>query len=35
MSEFEYFYSAHSAYAYIGSARFMAIARAATRKRLA
>jgi 2-hydroxychromene-2-carboxylate isomerase len=32
MSEFEYFYSAHSAYAYIGSARFMAIARAANRR---
>jgi len=32
MSEIEYFYSAHSAYAYIGSARFMAIARAANRR---
>ncbi len=32
MSEIEYFYSAHSAYAYLGSARFMAIARAAGRR---
>lgn len=32
MSDIEYFYSAHSAYAYLGSARFMAIARAAKRK---
>ena len=31
MSEIEYFYSAHSAYAYLGSARFMAIAKAAGR----
>lgn len=31
MSEVEYFYSAHSAYAYLGSARFMDIARAAGR----
>jgi len=31
MSEIEYFYSAHSAFAYLGSARFMAIARAAGR----
>ncbi|NJN39981.1 MAG: 2-hydroxychromene-2-carboxylate isomerase [Gammaproteobacteria bacterium] len=31
MPEIEYFYSAHSAYAYLGSARFMAIARAAGR----
>ncbi len=29
MREIEYFYSAHSAYAYLGSARFMAIATAA------
>ena len=32
MSEIEYFYSAHSAYAYLGSARFMEIARAANRR---
>ena len=32
MSEIEYFYSAHSAYAYLGSARLMAIARAANRR---
>lgn len=32
MPEIEYFYSAHSAYAYIGSARFMDIARAANRR---
>ena len=32
MSEIEYFYSAHSAYAYIGSVRFMEIARAAKRR---
>lgn len=32
MSVIEYFYSAHSAYAYIGSARFMQIARAAGRR---
>jgi 2-hydroxychromene-2-carboxylate isomerase len=32
MSEIEYFYSAHSAYAYIGSARFMEIARASKRR---
>jgi 2-hydroxychromene-2-carboxylate isomerase len=32
MSEIEYFYSAHSAYAYLGSARFMEIARAAGRR---
>jgi len=32
MSEIEYFYSAHSAYAYLGSARFMDIARAANRR---
>lgn len=31
MSEIEYFYSAHSAYAYLGSTRFMEIARAADR----
>jgi 2-hydroxychromene-2-carboxylate isomerase len=31
MSEIEYFYSAHSAYAYLGSARFMQIAKAAGR----
>jgi 2-hydroxychromene-2-carboxylate isomerase len=31
MSEIEYFYSAHSAFAYLGSARFMAIAKAAGR----
>jgi len=31
MAEIEYFYSAHSAYAYLGSARFMAIAKAAGR----
>jgi 2-hydroxychromene-2-carboxylate isomerase len=31
MSEIEYFYSAHSAYAYLGSARFMEIAKAAGR----
>ena len=28
----EYFYSAHSAFAYLGSARFMEIARAAGRQ---
>ena len=32
MSEIEYFYSAHSAYAYLGSARFAEIARAANRR---
>ena len=32
MLEIEYFYSAHSAYAYLGSARFMEIARAANRR---
>jgi 2-hydroxychromene-2-carboxylate isomerase len=32
MSPIEYFYSAHSAYAYIGSVRFMAIAKAAGRR---
>jgi len=32
MAEIEYFYSAHSAYAYLGSARFMAIAGAAGRR---
>lgn len=32
MSEIEYFYSAHSAYAYIGSARFMEIAHARQRR---
>ena len=32
MSEIEYFYSAHSAYAYLGSTRLMAIAAAAKRK---
>jgi len=31
MSEIEYFYSAHSAFAYLGSARFMALAAAAGR----
>ena len=31
MASIEYFYSAHSAFAYLGSARFMAIARAAGR----
>jgi 2-hydroxychromene-2-carboxylate isomerase len=31
MSEVEYFYSAHSAYAYLGSAKFMEIAQAAGR----
>lgn len=31
MPEIEYFYSAHSAFAYLGSARFMEIARAAGR----
>ncbi len=31
MSEIEYFYAAHSAFAYLGSARFMAIAAAAGR----
>ena len=31
MSDIEYFYAAHSAYAYFGSARFMAIAAAAGR----
>jgi 2-hydroxychromene-2-carboxylate isomerase len=32
MSEIEYFYSAHSAFAYLGSTRFMAIAKAAGRR---
>lgn len=32
MSEIEYYYSAHSAFAYLGSARFMQIARAAGRR---
>jgi 2-hydroxychromene-2-carboxylate isomerase len=32
MSEIEYFYAAHSAFAYLGSARFMQIARAAGRR---
>jgi 2-hydroxychromene-2-carboxylate isomerase len=32
MPEIEYFYSAHSAFAYLGSARFMAIAKAAGRQ---
>ena len=32
MSEIEYFYSAHSAYAYLGSARFAQIVRAANRR---
>lgn len=32
MAEIEYFYSAHSAFAYLGSARFMAIAKAAGRR---
>ena len=32
MSEIEYFYSTHSIFAYLGSARFMEIARAAGRK---
>jgi len=32
MTEIEYFYSAHSAFAYLGSARFMAIAAAAGRR---
>ena len=32
MAEIEYFYSAHSAFAYLGSARFMEIATAAGRK---
>jgi len=32
MSEIEYFYSAHSAFAYLGSARFMEIARAVKRR---
>ena len=32
MSEIEYFYSAHSAYAYLGSARLMEIAAAASRR---
>ena len=31
MSEIEYFYSAHSAFAYLGSKRFMEIAKAAGR----
>jgi 2-hydroxychromene-2-carboxylate isomerase len=31
MAEIEYFYSAHSAFAYLGSARFMMVARAAGR----
>jgi 2-hydroxychromene-2-carboxylate isomerase len=32
MTEIEYFYSAHSAFAYLGSARFMTIAKAAGRR---
>ena len=32
MSEIEYFYAAHSAYAYLGSARFMQIAATAGRR---
>jgi len=32
MADIEYFYSAHSAFAYLGSARFMAIAAAAGRR---
>ena len=32
MAEIEYFYSAHSAFAYLGSARFMEISRAANRR---
>jgi 2-hydroxychromene-2-carboxylate isomerase len=32
MSEIEYFYSAHSAYAYLGSARLMALSRGAGRR---
>lgn len=32
MSDIEYFYSAHSAFAYLGSSRFMEIAKAAGRK---
>ena len=32
MARIEYFYSAHSGYAYIGSGRFMKIARAADRR---
>ena len=32
MADIEYFYAAHSAYAYLGSARFMAIAAAAGRR---
>ena len=32
MAEIEYFYSAHSAFAYMGSARFMEISRAANRR---
>jgi 2-hydroxychromene-2-carboxylate isomerase len=32
MAEIEYFYSAHSAFAYLGSARFMMVARAAGRR---
>jgi 2-hydroxychromene-2-carboxylate isomerase len=32
MAEIEYFYSAHSAFAYLGSARFMTIAKAAGRR---
>ncbi len=32
MQKIEYFYSAHSAYAYLGSSRFMAVARAAGRR---
>lgn len=32
MSEIEYFYSAHSAYAYLGSARLMEMARVANRR---
>lgn len=32
MAEIEYFYAAHSAFAYLGSARFMQIAKAAGRK---
>lgn len=31
MPDIEYFYSAHSAYAYLGSARFLEIAKAADR----
>ena len=32
MADIEYFYTAHSAFAYLGSARFMEIARAANRR---